>query len=327
MRTALVTGVNGQDGSFLAELLLNKGYRVVGTASHQNTDREHMARDREGLKIVETSPADHTWMEYILREYKPTEVYNLAARASSSQLWSNPIVTAEQNGLAVARLLDAIHKIDNDVRFVQASSSEIFGNATEVPQMEGTPVHPRNPYGVAKAFGHWITAVYREQRGLFACSCILYNHESPRRGEEFVTRRISRGVAMIKLGLANELRLGDLEARRDWGFAGDYVRAMWLSLQHSIPGDYIVATGETHSVRDFCEVAFSHVGLRYQDYVAEDRENLRSPETTLLVGDSTKAKRVLGWTPAVNFEQLVTMMVDADLQALAGSGGRIIHAV
>ena len=326
MKTALVTGVSGQDGSFLTELLLNKGYRVVGTMSH-HSDRQHMVRDRERIKIVETSPADHTWMEYILREYKPTEVYNLAARASSSELWSDPVVTAEQNGLFVARLLDAIHKVDNNVRFVQASSSEIFGNAIEVPQMEGTPVHPRNPYGVAKAFGHWITAVYREQRGLFACSCILYNHESPRRGEEFVTRRISRGVAMIKLGLANELRLGDLEARRDWGFAGDYVRAMWLSLQHSIPGDYIVATGETHSVRDFCEVAFSHVGLRYQDYVAEDRENLRSRETTLLVGNPTKAKRVLGWTPTVKFEQLVTMMVDEDLRALAGSSGRIIHAV
>lgn len=320
MRTALVTGVNGQDGSFLTELLLNEGYRVVGTTSHQNADRKHMVRDRERIKIVKTSPADHTWMEDILREYKPTEVYNLAARASSSMLWSDPVVTAEQNGLAVARLLEAIHKVDSNVRFVQASSSEIFGNAAEVPQTEGTTVHPRNPYGVAKAFGHWMTAVYREQRGLFACSCILYNHESPRRGEEFVTRKISRGVAMIKLGLAYELRLGDLNTRRDWGFAGDYVRAMWLSLQHDVPGDYIVATGETHSVRNFCEVAFSHVGLRYEDYVSEDRENFRSPETTLLVGNPTRAKSVLGWTPTVNFEQLVTMMVDADLRALeAGS--------
>jgi len=327
MRTALVTGVNGQDGSFLTELLLNQGYRVVGTTSHQDKDRQSRIHDREGIKIVETSPADHTWMEHILREYKPTEVYNLAARSSSSHLWSDPLITAEQNGLAVARLLDAIHKVDNNVRFVQASSSEIFGNATEVPQMEETPVHPRNPYGVAKAFGHWLTTVYREQRGLFACSCILYNHESPRRGEEFVTRKISRGVAMIKRGLADELRLGDLNARRDWGFAGDYVRGMWLSLQHSVPGDYIVATGETRSVRDFCEVAFTHVGLRYEDYVAEDRENFRSPETTVLVGNPTKAKRVLGWTPTVSFEQLVTMMVDADLRALEGSGGRIIHAV
>jgi GDPmannose 4,6-dehydratase len=319
--------VNGQDGSFLTELLLNEGYRVVGTTLHQNAERRHPVRDAEKIKIIETSPEDHAWMKSILREYKPTEVYNLAARASSSQLWSDPTATVEQNGLAVARLLDAIHKVDNNIRFVQASSSEIFGNATEAPQTEGTSVHPRNPYGAAKAFGHWITAVYREQRGLFACSCILYNHESPRRGEEFVTRRISRGVAMIKLGLAKELRLGDLDARRDWGFAGDTVRAMWLSLQHSVPGDYVVATGETHSVRDFCEAAFSHVGLKYQDYVAEDRESVRSPENTLLVGNPAKATRVLGWTPTVNFKQLVTMMVEADLRVLAGAGGRVIHAV
>jgi len=319
IRRALVTGINGQDGSYLAELLLDKGYHVIGIArSCPNSARDHarISRVPKAVDILEADLAEEASLESLLQKLRPAEVYNLAARASSSELWTQPISTGELNALAVVRLLDAINRVDHRIRFVQASSSEVFGNATEVPQKESTPFHPRNPYGVAKAFGHWITAVYREQRGLFACSCILYNHESPRRGMEFVTRKISHGVAMIKVGLANELRLGDLDARRDWGFAGDYVQAMWLSLQQSAPEDYIVATGETHSVREFCEIAFSHVGLRYEDYVAQDRENFRSPETALLVGDPAKAKRILGWAPTVAFEELVMMMVDADLRSL-----------
>ena len=248
---------------------------------------------------------------------RPQEIYNLAARASSKELWREPVATGEINAIAVVRLLDAIHRIDQNIRFLQASSSEMFANTNAAPQNESTALRPRNPYGVAKAFAHWMTAVYREQRGLFACSCILYNHESPRRGMDFVTRKIAHGVARIKLGLAKELRLGNLDAKRDWGFAGDYVRAMWLALQQPAPADYIVATGKTHSVREFCEIAFSHVGLRYEDYVIEDRESERSPDTILLVGDPSRAKHVLGWTPSVTFEELVKMLVDADLQSLA----------
>jgi GDPmannose 4,6-dehydratase len=318
MRRALITGINGQDGSYLAELLLSEGYHVMGTVRscpNGAGDRVCHGGVPAAVDIVESDD-----LEALLRRVRPHEIYNLAARASSAELWTDPVSTGEVNALAVVRLLDAIHRTEPGIRFVQASSSEVFGSAAEVPQTESTPFRPRNPYGVAKAFGHWITAVYREQRGLFACSCILYNHESPRRGEEFVTRKISHGAAMIKLGLANELRLGDLEARRDWGFAGDYVQAMWLSLQHSAPGDYIVATGETHSVREFCEIAFSHVGLRYEKYVVQDCQNLRSPEAALLMGNPAKVKQILGWSPTVDFPQLVTMMVDADLRTLKIAG-------
>ena len=334
MRTALITGINGQDGSYLAEFLLNKGYHVVGTVRKcpgSVSDLIHCGRTPKSVQIVEADLREQAVLEGLLRTYQPEELYNLAARASSSELWTDPMSTGELNGLAVLRLLDALDRVAPRTRFIQASSSEVFGNATEAPQSETTRFHPRNPYGVAKAFAHWMTAVYREQRGLFACSCILYNHESPRRGLEFVTRKISHGVAKIKLGLAKELRLGDLEARRDWGFAGDFVQALWMSLQQSTPGDYIVATGETHSVREFCDVAFSHLGLRYQDYVVQDRESVRSPESVLLVGDATKAKRVLGWIPTVDFETLVTMMVDADLHLLDNSSRnetpseRLIH--
>jgi GDPmannose 4,6-dehydratase len=255
-------------------------------------------------------------MEEILREFKPDEIYNLAARASSRELWSEPVSTGDLNALAVVRWLDAIHRVDPGIRFAQASSSEVFGRTAEVPQTESTPFQPRNPYGVAKAFGHWTTVVYRKERELFACSCILYNHESPRRGMDFVTRKISHGVAMIKLGLAERLILGDLDARRDWGFAGDYVQAMWLALQHTAPDDYIVATGETHSVREFCNLAFAHVGLRYEDHVTQNLENFRPPETSVLVGNPAKAKLILGWRPTVTFEKLVRMMVDADLRLL-----------
>jgi GDPmannose 4,6-dehydratase len=319
MRSALITGVDGQDGSYLAELLLNEGYRVTGTV-RKNSERvggyPQAGVLSTAIEVVESDLSEGSRLVALLSRVRPEEVYNLAARASSAQLWSDPVATGELNALAVVRLLDAIHRIDRGIRFLQASSSEMFGNVTVAPQNETTPIQPRNPYGVAKAFAHWTTVVYREQRGLFGCSCILYNHESPRRGMEFVTRKISHGVASIKLGLAKELRLGNLDARRDWGFAGDYVRAMWLALQQPAPADYILASGKTHSVREFCEIAFSHVGLKYEEYVVEDRESARSPDTVLLVGDPSRAKHVLGWTPRVTFEELVVMMVDADLQSL-----------
>jgi GDPmannose 4,6-dehydratase len=320
MPTALITGVNGQDGSYLTEFLLSKRYRVVGTTPDQNVDQHRVCHVREQIEVVETDLLNQSLLEDILHEFKPNEIYNLAARASSSELWTQPVQTGELNALAVASLLDVIHKIDGKMRFVQASSSEVFGNATEVPQSETTPFYPRNPYGVAKAYGHWMTAICREHQGLFACSCILYNHESPRRGLEFVSRKVSHTAAMISLGKAKELRLGRLDARRDWGFAGDYVQAMWLMLQQPRADDYIIATGETHSVRDFCEVAFAHVGLDYKDFVVEDVADCRPAETGLLVGNPTKAHRVLGWNPTITFQDLVRMMVDADLKAIHDAG-------
>jgi GDPmannose 4,6-dehydratase len=316
MPVALITGVNGQDGSYLAEFLLLKGYDVVGTTKGQNTDKGRILHILEKLEIVEADLLEQSLLENILRRYKPDEVYNLAARASSTELWTQPVLTGELNAIAVARLLDAIRTVDRKVRFIQASSSEVFGKATEAPQTETTPFHPRNPYGVAKAYGHWTTAIYREHHGLFACSTILYNHESPRRGLEFVTRKVSNTVARIKLGQAKELRLGNLDAMRDWGFAGDYVRAMWLILQQPTPDDYVVSTGEVHSVRELCEIAFSHVGLDYRDYVVQDCENFRLADRSLLVGNPAKAKRLLGWEPTVTFENLIRMMVDADLRAI-----------
>jgi len=319
MPTALITGVNGQDGSYLAEFLLSKGYHVVGTTPDRNTDQERIFQIREKIEIVETDLLNQGFVEDILLKYKPDEVYNLAARASSSELWTQPVLSGELNALTVARILEAIGRIEHNVRFAQASSSEVFGNATDAPQTESTPFHPRNPYGVAKAYGHWMTAVYREHQGLFACSCIFYNHESPRRGLEFVSRKISQTVAKISVGEAKELRLGRLDARRDWGFAGDYVQAMWMTLQQSRPDDYVIATGETHSVRDFCELAFAHVGLDYKDFVVEDVANHRPAETGQLVGNSAKARRVLDWKPKTTFQDLVRMMVDADLKAIPES--------
>lgn len=307
--------MGGQDGSYLAEFLLGQGYRIVGTVRGHNFDNIRHLRER--IEIVESQRLNSEHIESIIRKYNPDEVYNLAARASSKTLWSDPVGTSEVNGIAVVQLLEVIHRVRPQVRFLQASSSEIFGNARATPQNESTPLQPRNPYGVAKAFAHWMTSVYREQRGLFACSCILYNHESPRRDTEFVTRKISHGVAKIKLGIANELRLGNLESRRDWGFAGDYVRALWLSLQQPAPGDYIVATGEAHSVREFCQIAFSHVGLRFEDYVVQDHEHVREPESVALVGDPARAKRILGWSPNVTFQGLVKMLVDDDLRSLS----------
>lgn len=323
MPVALITGVNGQDGSYLAEFLLLKGYRVVGTTLDRNTDQERISHIREKIEIVETDLLDQRRVEDILRRSNPDELYNFAARASSSELWTEPVLTGELNALAVVRLLDAIRAIDQKVRFIQASSSEVFGNATEVPQTEATPFHPRNPYGVAKAYGHWTTVIYRERYGLFACSSILYNHESPRRGLDFVTRKVSHTVARIKLGQSSELRLGDLDAKRDWGFAGDYVQAMWLMLQQPTPDDYVLATGEAHSVRELCEIAFSHVGLNYQDYVVQDRENVRSAEATLLVGNPAKAQRLLGWKRTVTFPDLVRMMVEADLRLIQDAPERL----
>lgn len=325
---ALITGINGQDGYYLAELLLKQDYRVMGTVRNCR-EGTHEQRDRiwEDVELVECDLTGNADIENLIRRYQPDEIYNLAARASSSDLWTDPISTGEVNALAVVRFLDVIHRVAPHIRFIQASSSEVFGGTTETPQTESTQFHPRNPYGVAKAFAHWTTSVYREQRGLFACSCILYNHESSRRGMEFVTRKISHGVAQIKLGGARKLRLGNLDAKRDWGFAGDYVRALWLALQQPTADDYIVATGEAHSVREFCEIAFSHVGLRYDEYVVQDCEEFRGPESVLLVGDPAKAKRILGWAPTVTFEQLVSMMVEADLQYVASTletnGGQV----
>jgi GDPmannose 4,6-dehydratase len=316
MPTALITGVNGQDGSYLAEFLLAKGYRIVGTATNLSATHTRIPLLQQAIELVEMDLLNQAAVEDILGQSKPDEVYNFAARASSRDLWTDPVTTGELNGLSVGRLLDGIRKVNPQIRFAQASSSEVFGNAGESPQSEDTAFRPRNPYGVAKAYGHWTVGIYREYQKLFACSCILYNHESPRRGLEFVTRKISRAAAAISLGLERELRLGRLDALRDWGFAGDYVEALWLALQHSLPDDYILATGETHSVREFCQAAFRHVGLDYREFVVEDLAYARPAETAVLVGNPAKAHRALGWKPKVGFQELVRMMVDADLRQI-----------
>lgn len=314
---ALVTGVTGQDGSYLAELLLSKGYEVTGMVRRSSQDNlgriEHL---RTQMKIVQGDLLDANSLEKILREAKPQEVYNLAAQSFVPTSWEQPILTGEFTALGVTRLLEAIRAVDRTIRFYQASSSEMFGKVREVPQTETTPFHPRSPYGVSKVYGHYITINARESYGLFAVSGILFNHESPRRGKEFVTRKITRTAAAIRLGLTDQLELGNLEARRDWGFAGDYVDAMWRMLQQDVPEDYVIATGETHSVREFCELAFGHLGLRYDDYVRTNPKLVRPAEVDLLVGDATKAWKVLGWKPQVRFEELVRKMVDADLADL-----------
>ncbi len=315
MPTALITGITGQDGSYLSEFLLQKGYRVVGMvrrASTHNYERIQHLLDK--ITIVQGDLHDQGSLLSLLEEYKPDEVYNLAAQSFVPTSWSQPALTGEVTALGVTRMLEAIRYVNPKIRFYQASSSEMFGKALEVPQRETTPFYPRSPYGVAKVYGHWITVNYRESFGLFAVSGILFNHESPRRGLEFVTRKISDGVARIKLGLADELRLGNLEARRDWGFAGDYVRAMWLMLQQERPEDFVVGTGETHSVREFCELAFGYVGLDYRDYVVQDERFYRPAEVDLLIADPSKARARLGWEPTVSFPELVRMMVDADLE-------------
>ncbi len=318
MPTALITGITGQDGSYLAELLLSKGYRVIGVARRSSTvtyERiEHLLDD---ITVVQGDLHDQGSLLALLEEYKPTEVYNLAAQSFVPTSWNQPALTGDITALGVTRILEAIRFVNPKIRFYQASSSEMFGKVVEVPQCETTPFYPRSPYGVAKVYGHWITVNYRESFNMFASSGILFNHESPRRGLEFVTRKISDGAVRIKLGRAKELRLGNLESQRDWGFAGDYVEAMWLMLQQDKPDSYVVGSGETHSVREFCKIAFSHIGLDYNDYVIQDEKFYRPAEVDLLISDPSKARTVLGWEPSTNFKELVTMMVDADMQRLS----------
>src|SRR4051795_8457769 len=319
MRTALITGVTGQDGSYLAELLLAKGYRVIGVVRRSSTTPyERIAHLVDRLELLSADLLDQTSLTDVVHDTQPDEIYNLAAQSFVQTSWTQPVLTGEFTALGVTRMLEAMRKAAPKARFYQASSSEMFGKVVEVPQSERTPFYPRSPYGVAKVYGHWITINYRESYGLHATSGILFNHGSPRRGLEFVERKVSHGVAQIKLGMANELRLGNLEGQRDWGFAGDYVEAMWLMLQQPEPGNYVVATDETHSVRELCELAFGHVGLKYEYYVVQDERFFRPAEVDLLIGDSSRARSALGWKPNVAFPDLVSMMVDADLALLKG---------
>lgn len=322
-KRALITGITGQDGSYLAEFLLEQGYQVIGMVRRSSTvnfDRIAHLQDMDALKLVQGDLLDQMSLIDILREYKPLEVYNLAAQSFVPTSWRQPVLTGEFTALGVTRMLDAIRIVNPETRFYQASSSEMFGKVMEVPQTENTPFYPRSPYGVAKVYGHWITINYRESYDLYACSGILFNHESPRRGLEFVTHKVTHATARIKLGLQDELRLGNLDAQRDWGYAGDYVRAMWLMLQQDEPDDYVVSTGETHSVRELCEVAFSYLGLNYEDYVVIDEKFYRPAEVDLLIGDATKAQTKLGWEPTVDFPGLVRLMVDADLETMRAEG-------
>jgi GDPmannose 4,6-dehydratase len=317
MPKALITGITGQDGSYLAELLLGKGYEVVGVVrrtSHHSYERIEHLLDR--IEVVAADLLDQHSLTVVLQDTRPDEVYNLAAQSYVPTSWTQPVLTGEFTALGVTRILEAIRLVHPSARFYQASSSEMFGKVTETPQRETTAFYPRSPYGVAKVYGHWITVNYRESYGLYAVSGILFNHESPRRGIEFVTRKVTDGVARIKLGLASDLRLGNLDARRDWGYAGDYVEAMWLMLQQDSPRDYVVGSGETHSVRELVELAFSHVGLDYRKYVVSDPRYIRPAEVDVLLADPAKARRELGWAPKVGFADLVTMMVDADLERL-----------
>jgi GDPmannose 4,6-dehydratase len=317
---ALITGITGQDGSYLAEFLLSKGYHVIGMVRRSSTvNFERIAHFQDSVEFVSGDLLDEISMIEALRVHRPHEVYNLAAQSFVQTSFGQPVFTGETTALSVTRLLDAIRLVDPDIRFYQASSSEMFGKVVEVPQTETTPFYPRSPYGVAKVYAHWITVNYRESYGLHATSGILFNHESPRRGLEFVTRKISNHVARIKHGLADELRLGNLEAQRDWGYAKDYVEAMWQMLQQDEPNDFVISTGETHSVREFCQLAFDHVGLDWEKYVVQDQRFFRPAEVDLLVGNSTKARTKLGWTPHTSFEDLVRLMVDADLALLEGA--------
>ncbi|MEA3077380.1 MAG: GDPmannose 4,6-dehydratase [Actinomycetota bacterium] len=319
-KRALITGITGQDGSYLAELLLEKGYDVIGMVRRSSTlNFERIAHIQNDIQLVPGDLLDEVSMIHILRDHRPNEFYNLAAQSFVQTSWSQAVLTGETTALGVTRTLDAIRIVDPEIRFYQASSSEMFGKVVEVPQKETTPFYPRSPYGVAKVYGHWITVNYRESYALHASSGMLFNHESPRRGLEFVTRKITNSVARIKLGLQEQLPLGNLDAQRDWGFAGDYVRAMWLMLQQDEPDDFVIATGETHPVREFCELAFSHVGLNWEDHVVLDERFMRPAEVDLLVGDPSKAARVLGWKPEVSFAELVKTMVDADLEQVGRS--------
>jgi GDPmannose 4,6-dehydratase len=316
---ALITGVTGQDGSYLAELLLSKGYEVVGVVrrtSHHSYERIEHLLDR--IEVVAADLLDQHSLTVVLQDTQPDEVYNLAAQSYVPTSWTQPVLTGEFTALGVTRILEAIRLVHPRAKFYQASSSEMFGRVTETPQRETTPFYPRSPYGVAKVYGHWITVNYRESYNLYAVSGILFNHESPRRGIEFVTRKVTDGVARIKLGLAKEIPLGNLDARRDWGYAGDYVEAMWRMLQQPSPQDYVVGTGQTHSVRDLVDAAFGHVGLDWRQYVKSDPRYMRPAEVDVLQADPSKAKRELGWSPTVKFDELVAMMVDADLERLRG---------
>jgi GDPmannose 4,6-dehydratase len=317
MPTALITGITGQDGSYLAELLLGKGYRVIGVARRSSTvTSERIKHILDDITVVQGDLQDQGSLLSLLEEHKPSEVYNLAAQSFVPTSWSQPALTGDVTAIGVTRLLEAIRFVDPKIRFYQASSSEMFGKVMEVPQSETTPFYPRSPYGVAKMYGHWITINYRESFNIFATSGILFNHESPRRGLEFVTRKITDAVARIKLGMAKELRLGNLESQRDWGFAGDYVEAMWLMLQQDHPDNFVIGTGETHAVREFCEIAFSRVDLDYKDYVVQDEKFYRPAEVDLLISDPSRARAILKWEPAVSFNELVTMMVDSDMARL-----------
>jgi len=316
-RRALITGITGQDGSYLAEFLLDKGYEVWGVTRRTSSHRFERIAHLEGqVHLVSADLLDQSSLASALAQARPQEVYNLAAQSFVPTSWSQPVLTAEFTAVGVTRLLEAIRSVDPGVRFYQASSSEQFGKVRAVPQNEETPFHPRSPYGVAKCYGHWITVNYRESYDLFACSGILFNHESPRRGLEFVTRKVTDGAARIALGLSSELRLGNLDAKRDWGFAGDYVEAMWLMLQQPEPDDYVIATGETHSVRELVEIAFARAGLEWQKHVVIDEKLVRPAEVDLLLGDAAKAREKLGWKPRVSFRELVERMVDADLARL-----------
>ncbi|NNC78883.1 MAG: GDP-mannose 4,6-dehydratase [Acidimicrobiales bacterium] len=317
MPKALITGITGQDGSYLAEFLLEEGYDVVGMLRRSSTvNFERIDHIQHDIELAPGDLIDGASMVQVLREHQPDEVYNLAAQSFVQTSFGQPVLTGETTALGVTRLLDAIRMVAPEARFYQASSSEMFGKVHEVPQNEDTPFHPRSPYGVAKVYGHWITLNYRESYDMHASSGILFNHESPRRGLEFVTRKITDGAARIKMGLADELRLGNLDAQRDWGYAGDYVQAMWHMLQQDVADDYVICMGETHSVREFCELAFGHLGLNHEDHVVVDPKFYRPAEVDLLIGDATKAEKVLGWKPATSFEELVVMMVDADMDRL-----------
>ncbi|HCP17101.1 MAG: GDP-mannose 4,6-dehydratase [candidate division TA06 bacterium 32_111] len=317
MKKAIITGITGQDGSYLAEFLLEKGYEVYGMVRRSSTENfERIEHLRDRIKFYHADLLDFSSLIEMVDEIRPDEIYNLAAQSFVPTSWKQPILTGEFTALGVTRILEAIKLVDKRIRFYQASSSEMFGKVLEIPQKETTPFYPRSPYGVAKVYGHFITVNYRESYDIFACSGILFNHESPRRGREFVTRKISEGVAKIKLGLQDRLHLGNLEAKRDWGYAGDYVKAMYMMLQQDSPSDYVIATGETHSVREFVKLAFERVDLDYEKYVVVDRELFRPAEVDQLVGDYSKAKKILGWEPTVTFKELVNMMVDSDLKNL-----------
>jgi GDPmannose 4,6-dehydratase len=322
MPTALITGITGQDGSHLAELLLHKGYRVCGMVRRASTENfQRLEHLRDQIELLQGDLLDPTSLARVLEKSRPDEVYNLAAMSFVPTSWEQPVLTAEFTGVGVTRLLDALRQVCPKARFYQASSSEMFGKVRQTPQSEETPFYPRSPYGVAKVYGHYITVNYRESYNLFACSGILFNHEGPRRGLEFVTRKITHAVAKIKLGQASELRLGNLQAKRDWGYAGDYVRAMWLMLQQDHADDYVIGTGQTHTVEEFVQIAFDHVNLDWRDYVVVDPQFYRPAEVDLLLADPSKARAQLGWEPEVSFPELVKMMVNSDLATLGGEAG------